>query len=82
MLPCSGNMSGIAAFGLGLLIQTRKGKPVAGMPLRLVLKKECVISSIRGVYEESSLSSSSQGSVFFAKLLIKIINFIIIHKTN
>ena len=61
ILPCSGNVSGIAMFSIGLLIQTRKGKPVPGTPLRIKLRKEC---AHRGVYERSStLTSSSQGSV-------------------
>lgn len=60
-LPCSGNMSGIATFSIGLLIQTRRGKPVPGTPLRLSLKKEC---AHRGVYDRTSLTPS-QGSVCF-----------------
>ncbi|KAJ8923680.1 hypothetical protein NQ315_010261 [Exocentrus adspersus] len=40
-LPCLGNSSGIAKFGIGLLIESRKGKPLSGTPLRLKLKKEC-----------------------------------------
>nr|XP_023021451.1 protein shifted-like isoform X2 [Leptinotarsa decemlineata] len=40
-LPCLGNSSGIAKFGIGLLIENRKGKPLYGTPLRLKLKKEC-----------------------------------------
>lgn len=43
-LPCLGNSSGIARFGIGLLIETRKGKPLNGTPLRLKLKKECSFS--------------------------------------
>ncbi|CAH0561994.1 unnamed protein product [Brassicogethes aeneus] len=39
-LPCLGNSSGIANFGIGLLIE-RKGKPLNGTPLRLKLRKEC-----------------------------------------
>ncbi|KAG8336328.1 Wnt inhibitory factor 1 [Homalodisca vitripennis] len=41
LLPCNGNRSGIAAFSIGLLIETRKGKPLPGTPLRLRLRKEC-----------------------------------------
>lgn len=41
LLPCSGNSSGVASFGLGLLIESRKGKPLPGTPLRLRLRKEC-----------------------------------------
>ena len=41
LLPCSGNASGIASFGIGLLIESRKGKPLPGTPLRLRLRKEC-----------------------------------------
>ncbi|KAF2901450.1 hypothetical protein ILUMI_04726 [Ignelater luminosus] len=40
-LPCLGNSSGIATFGIGLLIESRKGKPLNGTPLRLKLRKEC-----------------------------------------
>ncbi|XP_022901282.1 protein shifted [Onthophagus taurus] len=41
-LPCSGNNSGIATFGIGLLIEKgRKGRPLNGTPLRLKLRKEC-----------------------------------------
>lgn len=42
LLPCAGN-SGIAQFGIGLMIETRKGKPLNGMPLRLLLRKECAV---------------------------------------
>nr|CAG4643939.1 EOG090X05QS [Lepidurus arcticus] len=41
LLPCSGNVSGIASFSIGLLIESRKGKPLPGTPLRLRLRKEC-----------------------------------------
>lgn len=45
-LPCIGNSSGIAKFGIGLLIETRRGKPLNGTPLRLTLRKECSQRSI------------------------------------
>ncbi|XP_026463237.1 protein shifted-like isoform X2 [Ctenocephalides felis] len=51
LLPCSGNRSGIAKFSIGLLIQTRRGRPVPGTPLRLQLRKEC---SQRGAYPTGS----------------------------
>ncbi|KAJ6639830.1 Protein shifted, partial [Pseudolycoriella hygida] len=54
-LPCSGNSSGIAMFSIGFLIQTSRGKPVPGTPLRLSLKKEC---ALRGVYDRTSLTHS------------------------
>ncbi|XP_014259342.1 protein shifted isoform X2 [Cimex lectularius] len=41
LLPCSGNSSGVASFGIGLLIESRKGRPLPGTPLRLSLRKEC-----------------------------------------
>ncbi|RZF35461.1 hypothetical protein LSTR_LSTR016418 [Laodelphax striatellus] len=41
LLPCSGNSSGIAGFSIGLLIESRKGRPLPGTPLRLRLRKEC-----------------------------------------
>ncbi|XP_069178616.1 uncharacterized protein [Procambarus clarkii] len=40
-IKCTGNASGIATFGIGLLIQTRLGKPLPGTPLRLKLRKDC-----------------------------------------
>ena len=43
LLPCSGNNSGIAQLGIGLMIETRKGKPLNGTPLRLNLRKECTV---------------------------------------
>ena len=43
LLPCSGNASGIAQFGIGLMIETRKGKALNGTPLRLSLRKECTV---------------------------------------
>lgn len=50
-------------FSVGLLIQTRRGKPIPGTPLRLNLRKEC---AHRGtVYDRASLTSSSQGTVCF-----------------
>ncbi|KAL0279568.1 UNVERIFIED_CONTAM: hypothetical protein PYX00_001097 [Menopon gallinae] len=46
LLPCSGNRSGIAPFEVGLLIETRKGKPLVGTPLRLKIRKECAPEGI------------------------------------
>lgn len=66
-LPCSGNVSGIAVFSIGLLIQSRKGKPVPGTPLRTKLRKEC---AHRGVYDRTSSLASSQGSVCLFYFLI------------
>ncbi|XP_058802105.1 protein shifted-like isoform X1 [Phymastichus coffea] len=43
LLPCSGNNSGVASFGIGLMIETRKNKPLNGTPLRLSLRKECAV---------------------------------------
>ncbi|XP_042880743.1 mucin-5AC-like isoform X2 [Penaeus japonicus] len=40
-IQCTGNASGVATFGIGLLIQSLKGKPLPGTPLRLQLRKEC-----------------------------------------
>lgn len=45
-LYCFGNASGIASFEIGLLMQTRRGKPLPGTPLRLKLRKECTQSSV------------------------------------
>lgn len=42
LLPCAGN-SGIAQFGISLMIETLKGKPLNGTPLRLSLRKECTV---------------------------------------
>lgn len=46
LLPCSGHGSGTASFGIGLLIQSRKGKPLPGTPLRVKMRKECMIRGI------------------------------------
>ncbi|OXU20042.1 hypothetical protein TSAR_002642 [Trichomalopsis sarcophagae] len=43
LLPCSGNNSGVAQFSIGLMIETRKNKPLNGTPLRLSLRKECAV---------------------------------------
>ncbi|CAB0031953.1 unnamed protein product [Trichogramma brassicae] len=43
LLPCSGNNSGVAQFGIGLMIETRKNKPLNGTPLQLSLRKECAV---------------------------------------
>lgn len=43
LMPCSGNSSGIAQLAIGLMIETRKGKPLNGTPLRLNLRKECTV---------------------------------------
>lgn len=40
-LPCTGNMTGIASFSIGLEILSRK-KKLAGTPLKLRLRKECL----------------------------------------
>ncbi|XP_028982459.1 protein shifted isoform X1 [Diachasma alloeum] len=42
-LPCSGNNSGIVQFGIGLMIETRKHKPLNGTPLHFSLRKECTV---------------------------------------
>lgn len=42
LLPCAGT-SGIAQFGISLMIETRKGKPLNGTPLRVSLRKECTV---------------------------------------
>ncbi|XP_011631430.1 protein shifted isoform X1 [Pogonomyrmex barbatus] len=52
LLPCAGN-SGIAQFGIGLMIESRKGKPLNGTPLRLRLRKEC---TVRGICVEKCLN--------------------------
>lgn len=49
LLPCIGNSSGIATFGIGLLIESRKGKPLNGTPLRLKLRKECSQRSTKNI---------------------------------
>lgn len=43
-IPCVGNVSGVATFGIGLRIQTKKGVPLAGTPLRLRLRKRCELA--------------------------------------
>lgn len=40
-LPCSGNVSGVAGFSIGLSIKTKRGVPLEGTPLKLQLRKEC-----------------------------------------
>ena len=45
LLPCSGRASGIATFGIGLLIESRKGRPLPGTPLRVKMRKECIVRS-------------------------------------
>ncbi|ODN00114.1 Protein shifted [Orchesella cincta] len=57
-LPCSGKSSGIASFTVGLLIETRKGKPLAGTPMRLRLRKEC---SVRGPDPECDKKCANGG---------------------
>jgi len=44
-LPCTGNMSGIASFSIGLEIFSRK-KKLAGTPLKLRLRKECLARGV------------------------------------
>ncbi|GLV45021.1 shifted [Carabus blaptoides fortunei] len=58
LLPCLGNSSGIAAFGIGLLIESRKGRPLNGTPLRLKLRKEC---SQRGPDPECDKKCANHG---------------------
>ena len=43
MLRCNtkNGSSGVASLTIGLLIETGKGKPLTGTPLRLRLRKEC-----------------------------------------
>ncbi|KAL1493161.1 hypothetical protein ABEB36_011271 [Hypothenemus hampei] len=59
-LPCIGNSSGLARFEIGLLIETRKGKPLNGTPLRLKLKKECSVSQ-RSPDPECDKKCANQG---------------------
>lgn len=40
-LPCLGNQSGVASFGIGLRIQNDRGVYLPGTPLRLKLQKQC-----------------------------------------
>ncbi|XP_023242282.1 protein shifted-like isoform X2 [Centruroides sculpturatus] len=40
-LPCLGNQSGVASFGIGLRIQNESGNFLPGTPLRLKLQKQC-----------------------------------------
>ncbi|XP_029842229.1 protein shifted isoform X3 [Ixodes scapularis] len=44
-LPCLGNVSGTASFGIGLRIQNDKGRFLSGTPLRLRLQKQCADNS-------------------------------------
>lgn len=75
MLPCTNDSSGTAMFSVGLLIQTRRGKPIPGTPLRLNLRKEC---ALRGtVFDRASLTSSSQGTVCFYFLFNPFLHFFI-----
>lgn len=65
LLPCSGNNSGIAQLGIGLMIETRKGKPLNGTPLRLNLRKECTVRgecAIRA-HDHHDLSTYTHSSV-------------------
>ncbi|XP_055389519.1 protein shifted isoform X2 [Condylostylus longicornis] len=57
-LPCTGNLSGVAAFGIGLLIQDRHGKQLPGTPLRLTFNKEC---AHRGPDPECDKKCNSNG---------------------
>ncbi|XP_065165280.1 protein shifted-like isoform X1 [Atheta coriaria] len=58
LLPCIGNSSGIATFSIGLLIESRKGRPLNGTPLRLNLRKEC---SQRGPDPECDKTCANRG---------------------
>ncbi|KAB7499325.1 Protein shifted [Armadillidium nasatum] len=40
-IPCAGNVSGMASFGIGLNIENVQGEPLPGTPLRLRLRKYC-----------------------------------------
>lgn len=66
VLPCSGNSSGIAQFGISLMIETRKGKPLNGTPLRLSLRKECVVrgETVSRAHDQHP-STHAYSSVFY-----------------
>lgn len=53
-LHCIGNSSGIATFSISLLIESRKGRPLNGTPLRLKLRKECshrgMLTKLKTIY--------------------------------
>lgn len=51
LLPCSGNNSGIASFSIRLLIQNRKGRALPDTPLKVKLRKECMV---RGTSKSTS----------------------------
>jgi len=51
LLPCSGNRSGIASFNIRLLIQNRKGRALPDTPLKVKLRKECMV---RGTSKSTS----------------------------
>ncbi|XP_077497249.1 WNT inhibitory factor 1 isoform X3 [Amblyomma americanum] len=40
-LPCLGNVTGTASFGIGLRIQNERGRYLSGTPIRLRLQKQC-----------------------------------------
>ncbi|CAH1736342.1 protein shifted isoform X1 [Aphis gossypii] len=52
LLPCSGNRSGIASFNIRLLIRNRKGRALPDTPLKVKLRKECMV---RGTSKSTSL---------------------------
>ncbi|XP_060537061.1 protein shifted-like [Cylas formicarius] len=58
-LTCT-NTSGIARFGISLLIENRKGKALDGTPLRLKLRKECSFSQ-RSPDPECDKKCANQG---------------------
>lgn len=76
LLPCSGNNSGIVQFGIGLTVETRKGKSLNGTPLHLNLRKEC---AVRGECvsraHDHHFSTHTRSSVSCSIIII----FIIIH---
>ncbi|KAJ0182247.1 hypothetical protein K1T71_001616 [Dendrolimus kikuchii] len=57
-LPCMGNSSGVATFGIGLVLKNGRGMPLKGTPLRLNLKKEC---AQRGPDPECDKKCANQG---------------------
>lgn len=75
LLPCNGNSSGIAKFGISLQIETRRGKPLKGTPLNLTLKKEC---SQRSTYNRFLIFEQNLHIYLFWLLLQDLLIFVFI----
>jgi len=49
IMPCAANVSGIGILSIGLSIENANGQPIPGTPLRITLRKECLLKGMGSI---------------------------------